>query len=131
MSDFGNAGKLTIRTDNGAVMVKAGQQIQYTLTVQGEIPVFTFACTHKDRLTEESFPQPQQKYSWTWKYPADADGADDVYVVQMSFLTALKYTLRAELQTANGNLLSVIKDLDAESDDSNDKYPSSIEVIAI
>ena len=131
MSDFGNAGKLTIRVDNGAVMVKAGQHIQYSLIVQGEIPIFAFACTHKARLSDKDFPGPQQKYSWTWNYPADADGADDVYVVEMSFLTALKYTLRAEVQTANGNVLSVIKDLDAESNDSNDEYPSSIEVIAI
>jgi hypothetical protein len=131
MSDFGNAGKLTVRVDNGAVMVKAGQQIQYSLTVQGEIPIFAFACTHKTWLTDQSFPGPQRQYSWAWKFPADADDTDDVYVVEMSFLTALKYTLRAELQTANGNMLSVIKDLDAESNDSNDKFPSSIEVIAL
>ncbi len=131
MSDFGNAGKLTIRVDNGAVLVKAGQQIKYSLTVQGQIPIFAFACTHKVRLTDQDFPAPQQQYSWTWKYPADADGTDDVYVVEMSFLTALKYTFRAELQTANGNMLSVIQDLDAESNDSNDKFPSSIEVIAL
>jgi hypothetical protein len=34
MSDFGNAGKLTIRVANGVVMVKAGQQIKYALTLR-------------------------------------------------------------------------------------------------
>jgi hypothetical protein len=130
MADFGNAGKLTIRTDKGAVMVRAGQKIQYFLNVQGDIPVFSFACSHRVRLSEKNFPGPQAKYAWAWEYPVDADSPDDGYVVEMSFFTALKYTLRAELQTANGNLLDVIKDLDAESDDSNDRFPSSIEVIA-
>lgn len=131
MSDFGNAGKLTIRTDKGAVLIRAGQQINYVLTVAGATPIFTFACEDKARKSAEDFPgHPKQTYEWSWTYPADADKADDVYVVEMSFLTALKYTLRAELRTANGNMLDVIKDLDAESDDAHDKYPSSIEVIA-
>jgi hypothetical protein len=130
MADFGNAGKLTIRTDKGAVMVKAGQHIHYCLTVSGATPIFTFVCEHKPRLSAEDFGPPKQTYEWDWRFPADADAPDDTYVVAMSFLTALKYTLRAELRTANDNMLSLLKDFDAESNDAHDKYPSSIEVIA-
>lgn len=134
MADFGNAGTLTIRTDMGGVLIKAGQHIHYSLTVSGAMPIFTFACRHKARLSAEDFGPPRKTYEWDWQFPADSDSSEasdeDRYVVEMSFLTALKYTLRAELRTADESVLSLLKDLDAESNDSHDKCPSSIEVIA-
>ncbi len=130
MADFGQKGKLTIRADVNAVLVHDGEKIRYTVRVWGAEAIFVFACEHKSRKTARDFPgHPKQEYQWEWNNPTDRDADDDTYNVEMSFFTATKYSLRAEHVTSEGALINVLKDLDAESDEPSDKYPSAIEVI--
>ena len=132
MADFGHAGTLTIRANKHAVVLSPGQKLRYSLKVLGAIPVFTFACEHKARLSAEEFPDhPKEDHEWIWEYPQDADGVDEVYTVLMSFVTATKYTLRVELLSANNNLIDTLKDLDGSSLNPADKLPAALEVIPI
>lgn len=133
MADFGNAGKLVIRKDLLAVEVRSGETLKYTLDVSGAQGIFTFACEHKARKSDQDYPPHQAQYAWTWKCPDDADdggaaGGDD-YVTRMLFLTATSYTYRVIHVDSAGNQKAVIKDLDASSTDSRDVYSSNLRVI--
>lgn len=131
MADFGKAGKLTIRTNKNAVTVTLGQKLRYSVTVEGAVPIFAFACEHKARAAAEDFPgHPKQLYSWVWRCPEDVDADDDTYTVEMSFVTATKYTLLVEHLSAQGEVMAKLKDLDAASSDPGDKYPAALEVMS-
>ncbi len=140
MPDFGNAGELTVRAHDVATTVKLseGEYIHYTLTVQGAEPIFTFACEHNDRLSEHDFAgHPKQVYEWTWgrstsldDIPNESeDASDDVYVVTMAFVTAIKYTLLAEKCDANDQVIRTLKDIDYESQDPTDTFTESLRVL--
>jgi hypothetical protein len=139
MPDFGNAGTITVREHDVAALIKlsVGEYIHYQLTVQGAEPIFTFACTHSDRLSADNFDgHPKQVYEWTWgrsgslddlpNEPADSD--DDTYVVSMSFITAIKYTLVAEKRDANDDVMRTLKDIDYESQDPEDSFTEILRV---
>lgn len=133
MADFGNAGKLVIRKDLLAVEVRSSETLKYTLDVSGAQGIFTFACEHKARKSDQDYPPHQSQYAWTWKCPDDADdggaAGGDEYVTRMLFLTATSYTYKVIHLDSAGNQKAVIKDLDASSTDSRDIYSSSLRVI--
>ncbi len=133
MADFGNAGKLVIRKDLLGVEVKSGETLKFTLDVQGAQGIFTFACEHKPRKSEQDYPGPQARYAWDWKCPSDADDggavAGDEYVTRMLFLTATSYTYKVIHHDSTGNQKNVLKDLDASSTDSRDIYSSSLRIV--
>jgi hypothetical protein len=133
MADFDNAGKLVTRKDLLGVEVKSGETLKFTLNVQGAQGMFAFACEHKTRKSDQDYPGPQAEYMWNWKCPEDADddgSADgDEYVTRMLFLTAVSYTYKVIHYDSTGNQKNVLKDLDASSTDSQDKYPSSLRVL--
>lgn len=56
MADFGNAGKLAIRKDLPGVEVKSGETLKYTLDVLGAQAIFTFACEHNARKSDQDYP---------------------------------------------------------------------------
>jgi hypothetical protein len=142
MPDFGNAGEITIRVHDIATTVKLpeGEYLHYELTVEGAEPIFTFACKHKARLSEHDFvDHPKQIYKWTWGR-ADSlddlpnepeDSFDDVYVVTMSFITAVKYTLVVEQRDANDDVIQTLKDIDYESQDPVDTFTESLRVFTV
>jgi len=133
MPDFGNAGKLLIRKDLLGVEVKSGETLKFKLDVLGAQGIFTFACEHKARKSDQDFPGPQAQYTWDWKCPDDADDggapAGDQYVTRMIFLTATSYTYKVIHYDSTGSQKAVLKDLDASSTDSQDKYSSSLRII--
>lgn len=133
MGDFGNAGKLVIRKDLLGVEVKSGETLKYTLDVKGAQAIFTFACEHKPRKSEQDYPGPQAQYAWDWKCPDDADDggapAGDQYVTRMLFLTAISYTYKVVYYDSTGNQKDVLKDLDASSTDPQDKYSSGLRIV--
>jgi hypothetical protein len=142
MPDFGNAGKLTVREHDVAALVKLseGEYIHYQLTVEGAEPIFTFACTHSDRLSADDFDgHPKQVYEWTWgrsesldDLPNEpTDSADDTYVVSMAFITAIKYTLVAEKRDANDDVMRTLKDIDYESQDPEDSFTETLRVFTV
>lgn len=140
MADFGNSGKITIRTnhESATVRVGAGEYLAYKLTVKGATPIFVFACTHNTRLSQGQFPgHPKQVYEWTWCRPTagpagspdvQSDGDDDTYEVVMHFAAAVKYTLFVEQRDQNNARLRVIKDIDFESQGPEDKFPEGLDV---
>jgi hypothetical protein len=132
MPDFGVAGKLTVREFDGAVKVRisSGEYLSFRLTVQGAVPLFTFACKHKARLSEHEFPgHPKQVYEWTWSKGSDeSDSSDDMYGVAMSFLTAIRYTLVVEHRDAQDNLINLLKDIDYESNHPADNFTETLRV---
>ena len=139
MSDFGSTGKLTIRAHDVAAMVKlsVGEYIHYKLTVQGAEPIFTYACKHRARLSEHQFSgHPKQVYEWTWCRTTELNGvpnqrndaSDDMYVVTMAFITALKYTLVAEQRDRNDGTVRVLKDIDYESQSPEDTFTETLRV---
>src|SRR5690349_72597 len=101
MADFGNTGTITIRkSEPGAkVRVSDGEYLVYRLTVEGAIPIFVFACTHRHRLAAKQFAgHPKQVYEWTWSHQSPnppgipnetSDGSDDTYGVVMQFAAAI------------------------------------------
>ncbi|HKG20457.1 MAG TPA: hypothetical protein VKC34_01045 [Blastocatellia bacterium] len=131
-SGFGKKGKRTARADENAVEVNAtaGEHLSFDLTVKGATAIFTFACMHKSHLQASSFPgfPAIDKFTWDWgKKPADFQHtsvllAEDEYLVRMSFLPAIKYTLVVEQRDKDGNTLKVLKDIDYESQDPTDRF---------
>jgi hypothetical protein len=132
MPDFGVAGKLTIREFDGAVKVRVsqGEHLFFRLTVQGAVPIFTFACKHIPRLSEHEFSgHPKKVYEWTWSRGSDeSDAGDDMYGVAMSFLTAIRYTLLVEHRDQGGNLINLLKDIDYESQHPTDNFTEVLRV---
>jgi len=132
MPDFGVAGKLTVREFDGAVKVRisSGEYLFFRLTVQGAVPLFTFACKHQPRLSEHQFPgHPKKVYEWTWSKGTDeSDAQDDMYGVAMSFLTAIRYTLVCEHRDAKDNLINLLKDIDYESQHPADNFTETLSV---
>lgn len=132
MSDFGKAGKITIRENDNAVLVNvsSGEYLYYKLTVSGAEPIFTFACKHKARFSEHQFAShPQREYEWTWCENSDeSDSSDDVYVVAMLFITAVKYTLLVELRDNGHKLINKLKDIDFESQEPSDNFTEILRV---
>ncbi len=139
MADFGKAGKLTFRTHDVAVVVSLTNKeyLYYKLTVEGAVPIFTFACIHTPRLSEHQFAgHPKKVYEWTWCRPTagagtpneDSDAPDDMYVVAMSFITAIKYTLLVEHRDQNNNVIRRVKDIDYESQAPEDNYTETLRV---
>lgn len=129
---FGNAGTRTVRMHIGSVIVSLtnDEYLHYKLTVQGAEPVFTFACAHRALLSETDFPgHPKQVYEWDWgKKPADSDADDDMYVVAMSFITAVKYTLLVEYRRSDNSVKETLIDADYKSQDPNDKFREILSV---
>jgi len=140
MADFGKAGKLTIRTDDVAAVVSlsGGEYLSYKLTVEGANPIFTFACKHNPRLSEHEFAgHPKQVYEWTWSRPTPgatgvpnekSDAVDDLYVVAMAFIAAVKYTLVIEHRDRNNKVIRKLQDIDYESQDPEDNFTESLRI---
>ena len=135
MADFGNTGKITSRTDEiiTTVSLSAGEFLAYKLTVEGGHPVFAYSCKHKLRHSEKDLGGIKQVYEWTWckGSPAESDGDDDTYVVAMSFIAAVKYTLLVTQHRPDGSLIKTLKDIDLESDQPTDNFTSSLGVFTI
>jgi hypothetical protein len=130
MSDFGKAGKMTIRENDNAVMVNIskGEYLYYKLTVEGAIPIFTFACTDKPRFSADH-NHPHKVYEWTWcKDSDDSDSPDDLYGVAMLFMTAIKYTLVVEHLDKSKNIINTLKDIDYESQEPSDNFTEVLRV---
>jgi hypothetical protein len=142
MSDFGKAGKLTIRTHDVAAVINlsVGEYLYYKLTVSGASPIFTFACKHHARLSEHQFAgHPKETYEWTWCRPTagaagvpdeKSDAADDMYGVAMSFIAAIKYTLLVEHRGKDDSLIRKLKDIDYESQDPHDNFTESLRLFS-
>jgi len=57
-----------------------------------------------------------------------ADAPDDMYVIAMSFIAAIKYTLLVEQRDQSNNLIRKIKDIDYESQAPEDNYTETLRV---
>jgi hypothetical protein len=133
MSDFGVAGKRTVREFDGAVKVHVskGQHLFFRLTVQGAEPIFSFVCQDKARLSEHQFPgHPKKVYEWNWSKEGDeSDRESDVYGVTMSFFTAIRYTLVVEHREDDGTLIDLLKDIDYESNHPADNFTETLRIL--
>jgi len=140
MADFGQSGKITVRTNHEATTVKlsAGEYLAYKLKVEGARPIFAFSCSHRPRLRAEQFAgHPKQVYEWTWSrtkpnpsgIPNElSDDTNDTYVVLMQFAAAIKYTLRVEQRDVNDVALRTLKDIDFETQQAEEDFPEGLDV---
>jgi hypothetical protein len=135
MGNFGNAGKRTARTDIDTVMVhiSSGESLYYKVIAKGAEAVFTFACAHRLLKAANQFPgHPKQTYEWKWlKNPGEGDASQDIYGMQFSFISAVKYTLRIEHRNAQDAVIQLLQDIDYESKDPKDWYQESLEVFLV
>jgi hypothetical protein len=135
MADFGKAGKRTIRTHDGAVLVQvsAGEYLAYKLTVEGAVPLFTFACKHISRKSQSDFPgHPKAIYEWTWSQNSnESDAPDDMYAVAMMFISAVKYTLLVEHRRQDNTVIKKLQDIDYESKEHADSFTELLRVFTI
>jgi hypothetical protein len=132
--DFGNAGKVTVRTDVNvtSLHVANGEFLDYSLTTNAPAPAFGFACQHRKWLTSADFPV-QANYTWThFQKTGEEDAPDDSYSITMLFLGApASYTLKVIKRDKGGNALQTLKDLDFSSTDPTDFTTSTLEVVAV
>lgn len=135
MGNFGKAGKRTARTDIDTVLVHlaAHECLYYKVTAKGAEAVFTFACAHRLLKAANQFPgHPMETYEWKWfKNPGEGDASQDIYGMQFSFLSAIKYTLRIEHRDAKDTLIQLLQDIDYESQDPTDWYQEALEVFLV
>ena len=132
MSDFGNAGKMTVRASEVAATVNLsdGQMIICTLDVSDGVASFTFACTHKNLHTPTG--PPQGRYQWTVFDEANSRLGEDMHVLAMNFSFNVKsYSFRMELFDANMALLKTLKDVDYTTTDPADVANEPISLRAI
>jgi hypothetical protein len=131
-SGFGTKGKRTARADANAVEVNAtaGEYLSFDLAVRGASALFTFSCLHKLHMNQSSFQgfPSVDRFTWNWGKRAsdfqhgDVLLAEDEYLVRMSFVPAIKYTLVVERRNRDGDTLEVLKDIDYESQDPTDRF---------
>lgn len=135
MGNFGNAGKRTARTDVDTVLLhlSAKEYLSYKVTAEGAEAVFTLACAHRLLKAANQFPgHPKQSYEWNWFQNAgEGDASQDIYGMQFSFLSAIKYTLRIEHRNAQNAVIQLLQDIDYESQDPKDWYQESLEVFLV
>jgi hypothetical protein len=135
MSNFGNAGTRTARVDIDTVLVhlSVGEYLSYKVVAKGAEAVFTFACAHRLLKAANQFPgHPMASYDWKWfKNPGEGDASQDIYGVQFSFASAVKYTLRIEHRNAQDGLIQLLQDIDYESQDPKDWYQEPLEVFLV
>ena len=113
--------KRTIREHKGTVRVNKGQHLHYFITAQGAQPVFSLSCRHKTHFNAGDLGPPKKNYEVVWpRTSADEEEGQDgeAYAFSMSFVAALKYTLKVELHDSShkraGN--GLILDIDFESE---------------
>lgn len=111
----------TIREHKGTVRVNKGQHLHYSITAQGAQPVFSLACRHKVHFTAGDLGPPKKNYEVVWpRTSADEEAGQDgeAYAFSMSFVAALKYTLKVELHDGSHKRVGagLIIDADYESE---------------
>ena len=122
MSDFGSAGKRTVRASEVAATVNAtkGEFLICTLDVKGAVPLFTFACTHNAAIHTPSGP-PVSRYQWSVYDIVNSRTSGDVHILTLQFSAgAISYRYRMELFDENMALLKTLKDIDYETSDPAD-----------
>lgn len=112
----------TIRVSRGRVRVNEGQHLHYFVSAKGARPVFSLSCTHKTHFDAAGLGPPKQDYEVIWPRGSADEGPNDdgdEYAFAMSFIGALKYTLRVELHDAGHTIVGdgIIVDGDYESED--------------
>jgi hypothetical protein len=115
------------------VNTTGGEYLYFKVTVKGAEPIFTFACKHRARRSAQQFSgHPKGEYEWTWSHNNnESDAADDMYVVGMLFITAIKYTLLVEHRSQDDQLINKLKDIDYESQEPSDSFTEALRVFTI
>lgn len=136
MADFGNAGDITVRGEriNSVILnVKKDEYLFFRVTVDGAEPIFTFGCSHRDKVSAIDFDDhPQQVYEWTFgKNGNDIDTNNDLHTVMMIFTAALKYTLFVQHRDKNNKLIEQLKDIDFESKDPTDLFGETLRIFVV
>ena len=140
MPDFGNAGTRTktIYNSSATVNAAAGEYLDYSLTVSGGMPAFTYTCADRDPISSsDQFPgHPKANYRWKLQkigaalptiVAADRDDYDP-YSVGMSFLGAVRYDLTINLCDSNGTVKKAIQQISYSSTDSTDYFAEPLGV---
>jgi hypothetical protein len=119
----------TIRVSRGRIRVNEGQHLHYFITCEGATPVFSLSCTHKTHFEARTLELARRNYEVVWPRSSadetpDQDG--EFYTFSMSFLAAMKYTVRVELHddthTIVGDADGIVLDGDYESDSPTESY---------
>ncbi|HLF20700.1 MAG TPA: hypothetical protein VI704_07905 [Bacteroidota bacterium] len=126
----------TSRKDQAAIQLKrgdllAGQYLEYKLVVSGSQAVFALVDDKKRVImTNNDFPPAQQEYKRKWplnsaEIPAEADVT---HTLTLSFISATKYVYVVRHYDKGDNEVALVKDIDYESDDANDKTFNTLRI---
>lgn len=133
MSDFGVAGKVTVRKDTLSIVIKLtkGEFLTYKVTPKGAEALFVFSCASRSLLASTDFDDhPADTYEWKWsKDDFGSDEHDDVYGVRFQFITAVKYTLVVKHHKQDGSVVT-LKDIDYESQNPGDWYQDILNTLS-
>ena len=132
---FPTAGTKTVRANEAGAVVDASgtrEQVICTLVVTGGRAAFVFARLKKGAtvpdVLEDSATQPVVKrYQWVLS-TADGTLADGeaTYTLSLSFIGASKYTYTMEHCDEFGARITMLKDIDYESANGNDRHHDPI-----
>jgi hypothetical protein len=120
---FGRAGSMTVRANEAGAVVRAaaGEHVICTVTVTGGRPTFTFA-REGVVLQDSATLQPAIKYQWIL---SAADGTlspgEATYTFAVGFIGAFKYVYMMEHCDEFGARIQMLKDIDYESADAEDR----------
>src|SRR5687768_7806855 len=127
---FPQAGTATVRANEAGAIVDAsvtGEHVICTLVVTGGRGIFTFARlkdgeTTPDVLKDSATLPVLSRYQWVL---SAADGTlvngEATYTLSLSFLGASKYTYTMEHCDAFGARITMLKDIEYESSNGNDR----------
>jgi hypothetical protein len=127
---FPTAGTMTVRANEAGAVVDASvarEQVICTLIIAGGRPAFTFQRLKKGGavadVLQDSATQPvAQRYQWVL---SAADGTlangEATYTLSLSFLGASRYTYTMEHCDEFGARITMLKDIDYESANGNDR----------
>jgi hypothetical protein len=125
VTSFGNAGTRTARVNTGSVTLKGDELLVYSVTVKGANPAFGFACRHLALHSAEDFEgHPRAKYEWDYSPDRDRDRL----MLLLSFVGAVRYTVRIDHISQAGALLKTVRDVDYESQDPEDTAEDNLSV---
>lgn len=134
MKEFGNSGRITIRTSVNAVRIdpSIGEHLHYTLVAYGGESVFSLRCEHRVLWSSKNYEGYQQKYELIWPVnKMDVDAAEDIHILSISFLANAKYSLKVERRDSWNNTLEIVRDVDFESPDPLDMFHETLNIFLL
>jgi hypothetical protein len=134
MSSFGNRGRKVVRVSSDIVQINLneGEHLHYRFTAMGSRPAFRLSNCQGTLWSEQDSDHPKTSYEFQWpRSSAEVCFEQDVHSFSMSFANMSKCTLQIEHHDSSHNVLSVLKDIDYESENASDACYEPLTVLML